>query len=335
MKPASHTDDKRPVLFVGNRWINTIYTGYGVIKQRILLQILEELQMEIKKVMNGSRLQLPSVPFMALNLDMSKIIHFNNYYQVRKAVREMSTQRVKIYNDPTFKQQIYLEAPLLIGYEPTAERRTISLHIKREIVELLLRVDFKNNKAAQYTKFDPFTITHIAHGVCKYRMPLYLMICSYANKGGFTIDIDQLRQRLQVEEKYKGFDNFHRFILKHVQKELQLFGAYGFNFTLVKTGKSVKQVVFKIFANTKYDPNHVWLRLQRALHQELPYFMRFTEEQHEQFNYLLTGQHDLDEVLKKFQHIHKALVKRKLQNDPVKSAYHYTIRAIHEQFPPG
>jgi plasmid replication initiation protein len=334
---SQDSQDKRPLLFIGNRWVNTIYSNYGVIKQRILLQIIEALQNDIKKVMRGKRVSdynIPSGQDVYLHLDMSKIVHYNNYHWVRKAVKEMSMQSIQIYNDPTFKSEIYLRDTLLNGFELTKEKKVIALRLKKGIAELLLHVDFSRtkNRALQYTKFDPFTVTHSSS---KYMYPLYTMICSYAEKGGFTIGIDELRTRLQVEEKYRGFDNFHRFVLKHIQKELQIFGSYGYNFTLVKTGKVVKKIVFKIFANKKYDHNHVWLRIQRALNDELPYYARFTPEQREQTNYLLTGKFDLDQVLTKLQHIHKALVKRKDQGDQVRNAFAYFIRSLHEQFPPG
>lgn len=336
------SEDKRSLLFISNRWVNTVYSGYGIIKQRILLQILQACQENIKLVMRGKKVgdfNIPAGRDVCIELDMSQIIHYNNYYQVRKAIKEMCITPVQIYNDPDFKKPIYVSAPLLNGYEPVPkDRKKVILLLKKNIIELLLHVDYKYSeksreyKAQQYTKFDPFTVSHSSS---KYMYPLYTMICSYAEKGGFTIGTDEIRQRLQVEEKYKGFDNFHRYVLKHVQKELQIFGAYGFNFTLVKTGKVVKKIVFKIFANKKYDPNHVWLKLQRALTEELPYYARFTEDQREQFNYLLTGKYDLDQVLTKLQHIHKALVKRKDRGDQVRNAFAYTIQSIHEQFPPG
>lgn len=345
MGSGSQNTDKRPLLFISNRWVNTIYTGYGVIKQRILLQVIESLQDDIKKVMRGKRVSdynFPAGSDVCIHLDMSKVAHYNNYHWVRKAIKEMSEQPIQIYNDASFKSKIYLGATLLNGFDITKEKKVVALRIKKNIAELLIHVDFKQTKkppfekkAQQFTQFDAGTISNINYGACKYRLPLYLMICSYAEKGGFTIDVDELRTRLQVEEKYKGFDNFHRHILKHVQKELQIFGAYGFNFSLVKTGKVVKKIVFKVFANQKYDPNHVWIRLQRALTQDLPYFVRFTEEQREQFNYLLTGKHDLDVVLTKFQYIHKALVKNKEQGNATKSAFAYTLSAIHNEFPPG
>jgi len=337
---GAHTDDKRPPLFVGNRWVNTIYTGYGIVKQKILLQILEQLQGDIKKVMNGSRVNFPNVPVVLLQLDMSKICHYNNYHWVRKAVKEMCSQEIKIYNDNTFKQDIYVSAPLLHTFHQMEDKKIITLQVKRNIAELLIHVDFnrapkdgKKPHAFQYTSFDRFTIDHSSS---KYMFPLYTMVCSYAERGGFEMKIDELREHLQVEEKYRGFDNFHRFVLRHVQKELEKCGQYCFNYTLIKKGRDVTRIVFKIFKNKKqFDYNDVWMKIYRTLRQDLPYYMRFNEDQLEQFNYLLTGEYDLDAVLAKLIYVHKALVKRKDAGDAVNKPFIYTIQAIHKEFPPG
>ncbi len=330
------------LLFICNRWVNTIYSNYGVVKQRILLEILKAVQGQILQVMNGKKVVDFNITNQGvmLQLDMSLISHHNNYFRIREAVKEMSTKPIQIYNDPTFKGPVYFPAPLLAGYEVTNKKRVINLYIKKQIIELLLHVDYKPDKktreykAQQYTKIDmaPLAPELIS---CKYTYPLYSMICSYANRGGFTIGIEDLRRRLQVEEKYKGFDNFHRYVLKHVQTALQATGQFGFNFEFVKTGKEIKKVVFKIFSNKKYDPNHVWVRIVQALNKDLPYFARFSQEQREQFNYLLNGDKDLDKVYTKLQHIHKALVKRHQSGDAARNPFQYTLKAIHEEFPPG
>lgn len=341
MSAGSHPEqEKKKLLYIGNRWVNSIYTGYGVTKQKILLQIIETLQTDIRKVMNGKRVAIgvAADQELCMDLDMSKIIHYNNYAQVRKAVEQMSRNPIKIYNDPDFKKPIYFSQPLLSGFEPGNEKKIIKLALKKNIVELLLFVDYKPDKkkgnwrAEQFTSFDAKCLSRLT---CKYYQPIYLMMCSYLTKGGFTIDIDPLRERLQVEEKYKGFDNFNRYVLKHVQKEMQLSADISFNFSVIKTGKVVKQIVFKIFSNTKQDENHSWLKIYRALHQELPHFMRFTELQFSEFNYLLTSKYDLDEVYNKLQHIHKALVRKKEKEGKLHSPFHYTLKAIQEQFPPG
>lgn len=336
----SATEKKeRTLLFMSNKWVNTIYTAYGTVKQRIFLEVLQSLQEKILQVMRGARVtDFKVMDIHAIDIDMSRLVHYNNYHQVRKAVKEMCEQPIRIYNDISYKTFQYADpTPLLHAFKATSDKKILRIGIKKNIAELLLHVDFSRSgknagKAFQYTKFDTLALDRV-HCSSKYTFPIYTKICSYGEKSGFEMPIDELREWLQVEEKYKGFDNFHRYVLKHVQKELQISGKYGFNFSVKKTGKVVKSVVFKIFNNEKYDPNHIWLKLRRALTEELPYFARFTDEQREQFNYLLQG-HDLEKVYAKFQHIHKALVKRKEAGDAVNKPFIYTIRVIHDAFPP-
>lgn len=341
---SAQEQNKRKLLFISNRWVNTIYTDYGVVKQKILLQIIEQLQEKIIKVMRGTRVSsfgiLPGQEIL-IDLDMSRIYKYNNYHQVRKAIKQMSDNAIKIYNDPSFKTNIYYMAPLLSGYEPTKEKRIVQVAIKKNIAELLLFVDYgpSKKKQGEYVakQFTPLDVNSLQALTSKYYFPIYTMMASWATTGGFTIDIEELRERLQVEEKYKGFDNFHRYVLKHVQKEMQISANYSFNFTLIKTGKVVKKIAFKIFSNAKQDPNHAWLKIYRALNEELPYFMKFTEEQRAQFNYLLTGKYDLEAVHKKLQYIHSFLVKKKQQLQPVPGPriFLYTLEAIEKDFPPG
>lgn len=340
--------DKRKLLFISNRWINTAYSGYGIIKQRILLEVLHQLQDRISMVMNGKTVasfnMLPGYCY-PVDIDMSNIVHFNNYHQVRKSVKQMCSTPIQIYNDPSYKQPIYFSEPLFNSSEPGTEKKILKIFIRKEIMELLLHVKYERTKesakkvAQQYTSFDKTVINRLMQkGVmCRYTYPLYTMICSYANKGGFTIDVDQFRRRLDVEAKYKGFDNMHRFVIKHVQKELEVSGDYKFNYTLVKNGRTVKQIIFKVISNKKYDPNHAYVRIVQALTTELPYFARLTEHQRETFNYLLNGDHDLDEVLKKVHKIHDNLVKRKQEGREVLAValMAYIRKSLHEQFPPG
>ena len=127
----------------------------------------------------------------------------------------------------------------------------------------------------------------------------------------------------------------NKFVLKHVQKILEIQGQYCFNYKLVKEGRTVKSLVFKVFKNkAKFDYNHIWLKIQRALTQELPYFAKFTEEQREQFNYLLTGKYDLDQVYTKLKHIHTTIVKKKTLGEKIHNHFAYTLQSLQREFEP-
>ncbi len=312
--------DKRPLLFMGNRWVNTIYTRYGTIKQRILLQILENklIQTSIAQVMNGRRVEefnFAPGKDIAITVDLSKISKYNNYHQVRKALEQMSKDPIRIYDDPTFKKQVYQERPLIAGYDHTPGKKEVIIWVSSDVAKMLIYVDYqrerKNGKdphAYQFTGFDAFTLRN-TDKTCKYVWPLYTMICSYKERGWFEISVEDLRRRLQLDETYKGWHEVNRRILKHVQQLFNIAGGYSFNFKGEKTGRDVTKVVFKVFKNTKFDPNHIWLKITRALTEELPYYMRFTELQQEKLNYLLDEKkYDLHKVYDKLQKVHKYLV---------------------------
>ncbi len=337
-----HSQDTRNILSMSNRWTNTVYTGYGRLKQRIFLELLQLMQSQIKKVMfNGGDITtlIPAGHDFIVALDMNKVANYNNYYQVRTAVKEMSTQAIDIYADPTFKKQEFFTLPLLNGYDATKEKRIILVRIKKNIAELMMHVDYKRNKstgkwrAEQYVQFDRETINYSSS---RYMFPLYTMISSYSEKGGFNISVEELRLRLQVPDKYAGFDNLNRFVLKHIQEELKRCGGkYSFNYTQEKQGNKVKRLAFKVFANNvKFNYNDVWLKIQRALTEELPHFARLTDEQREETNYLLNGSYNLDEVLKKILKIHAVIETKKQNREKISSVFQYLLRGLHEKFPP-
>lgn len=349
------TPQKRPLLFMGNRWTRTIYTGFGVIKQRILLQILEsdKVKKAISQVMNGRRVEdfnLPDGELVPVEVDMSRICKYNNYHQVRQALKEMSETPVSIFNDPTFKKNVYLERPLIAGFDHTPGKKKVLILITPEIARMLIYVDYERRPkpdpitlklrdpyAYQFTKFDPMTVRSMGR-MCKYAMPLYTWICSYASRGGFEWTTEEMRKNLQLDETYKGYHEVNRRILKHVQKLFEISGEYSFNFDGKKTGRDVTKIVFKVFKNTKFNPDHAWLKIEKALTEELPYYMRFTELQYSSLNYLLDEKtYDLEAVYQKICKVHKYLMdlKAKGRRDVAKISYDYLIKSLHEQFPPG
>lgn len=344
MSAGDNIQDLRKNFAISNRWVNTIYNGYGIIKQRILRHIWQhpDIQQCIWAGIKGKGAQFKGEDDYLVPLDMSTIVHFNNYYQVRKALKEMSTQDISVYWDPTYKHfrpDDFRKGPLLNGFDVTREKRIVNIRIKKSIAQALVRVDpgEKRGTPAHFTQFDCETMQYSR---CKYMQPLYLMICSYANNknSGFQVDIETLRLRLQVEEKYKGYADLNKYILKFLQEELKRFGKWCFNHSPIKTGKTVTAISFKIFKNkTPFNYNDSWLKLQRALDGDdnMPWFKQISFDQRENFNYLLTpGMYDLDEVYKKLQHIHAGIVKKKNNREKIHSIFMYVQRALHERFPP-
>lgn len=329
------TDQQKTYSCISNRWINSIFRNYGVLKQRIFREIIEQLQPAIKSNFQGKTILFKPGLELCLDLDMSRIMRYNNYYQVKKALKEMCTDLVDIYNDSSYKsftKESFRPAPLLQSWEPN-KGRMVKVVIKKNIAELLMNLDKKNvSIPIHFTLFKPLKNIEMS---CKYTYPLHMLMSTYAGKAGFTMTLEELRTRIQVEEKYKGFDNFNKKILKHVQAELKIFGQYCFNYTTIKTGKTVKKLIFKVWANTtKLDENHIWLKIQKALQEDLPHFLKFSADEREHFNYLLTGKYNLQEVYDKLHYIHKAIEKKYNTPNRIPNVWAYTWKAMHNDFPP-
>ncbi len=341
--PGTNIQDKRELLFISNRWVNTIYSGYGIIKQRILLEIFRELQPQIEPIRKGkarvSDYNLGKDPI--INLDMSKIVSYNNYHIVRQYLAEMSVQPIQLYSDPEYSQPLYQPTPLLNGFDRTDKARMVQLRVKRNIAELLLHIDYGWNKAANkksafhYTGFDAYTIREAG---CRYVHPLYTMMCSYTQKM-FRIKVKDLRLRLDVEEKYKGFDNLHRFVIKPVQQLLKIYGLYGFNYELHKDGgKDIDSITFKVFKNNPATGAHSWKKIKELFEGDnaLPFFARMSPEDVEQFNYLLDedSKYDLVAVYNKMVNVHKQMIRKRENNSAIPKPFAYLWRSIVEKFPP-
>ncbi len=345
MTEASQQRHDRTILSMSNRWTRSIYTGYSAVKHRIFLEILEHFQPYINSIMNGGKSDLSKVP--AIMLDMSKIAGHNNYAYVRQALTEMTTQDIFIYDDTSFKGEIYRKCPLINGFDRTEEKRIVRIRMNKSIAQLLLHIDYKQSKRApfewrpeQYTQFDKETV-RTSHN--KYMFAMYTFISSWAERGGTLqpVPVEKLRQMLCVEEKYKGFDALNQNILKPLKGELDRIGRYSFNYSCEKAGKKVKAVNFKVYKNKElWDQDDTWVKICKMLDGNgCPHFAHFKSDERQEFMYLVNGSYDLDLVKNKLQHIHDQIEKNKNNPNPDKRVarerkFIYTFSIIRRDFPP-
>lgn len=330
------TEQQKAYSCISNRWVNTIFRGYGVIKQRIFREIIEQLQVPIKSNFQTRSPIVMSDPYLTVDLDMSRVMKHNNYYQVRKALDQMYKDQIDIYADPTyknFKPENFIKGTLLHAWKEH-KGRYVKLGIKKNIAELLLNLDRKNaSTAVQFTLFTPLKNLELT---CKYTYPLHMLLASYANRSGFSMKLDEFRTRLQIDEMYTGFDNVNKKILKPVQEKLKIFGDHCFSFTPIKTGKEVTSLVFKIWPNkNKMNEDHIWLKIQKRIQEEYEHFKKFSPEELYKFDYLLTGKYNLNEVYDKLEYVHKAVVKQKARDSRlIPNVFVYLLKALHNDFPP-
>jgi hypothetical protein len=334
--------DQRTLLFLSNRWVNSIYSDYGRVQRNIFLQIIEQLQPLIKQVKNGVKvqnLQALQQPYYEMAIDMSLISGYNNYRYVRKQILEMCRKPIYFFSEPAYNyhKPVYEQGVLIHQAAPGKgnKRRYMYIRIRQHTAQLLCQVDRSKKdltKPAHWTSFDTETIRY---SNTKYMMQMYMMVASWATEGGFEMTLENFRTWMGITDSYAGFDNINKFILKPCKAQMDIGGKFSFNYDTIKSGKTVTTIKFKVWSKKKYDYNHPWMKIMRALDHELPKFANFNDDQREQLNYLLSDyKDDLDKVYRKFTSVHRSLINQLNTGQRFTSFFRYLLISLHKDFPP-
>ena len=170
--------DSRTWLNMSN-YITTMSSDYSVLQLKIVILIIEKMQMYISKVINNTPLDLfGERESVLINIEYRELgITSNKYTIAREVAMKMITTPVSfdIINPLTGEKAWYctgLISSVLIPKKKNS--RSFSVEIKREIMDVLLNVD------KGFTQF----IKEIAFNASsKYTIRLYMLISSWKNKG--------------------------------------------------------------------------------------------------------------------------------------------------------
>lgn len=207
--------DSRTWLNMSN-YITTMSSDYSVLQLKIVILIIEKMQMYISKVINNTPFDLfGERESVLINIEYRELgITSNKYTIAREVAMKMITTPVSfdIINPLTGEKAWYctgLISSVLIPKKKNS--RSFSVEIKREIMDVLLNVD------KGFTQF----IKEIAFNASsKYTIRLYMLISSWKNKGGFSIDMGKFRKWLKLENKYNDYKDLYRRVIRPVYEEL-------------------------------------------------------------------------------------------------------------------
>ena len=85
----------------------------------------------------------------------------------------------------------------------------------------------------------------------KYSKRLYEYCCKWKDKGGFPLELKELREILNVENKFKQLGQLKQYVLEIAKKELKEHADVWFDYSLHKVGgsRSFNEIRFKIHQN--------------------------------------------------------------------------------------
>lgn len=244
-------------IYQPNRVTNAIYV-YSLIQERLLNALIFYLQEAIKERMGGhdyTKLALfhmfQTDQIYRFKIPLKEISTPQNYGHVKESIKKLASLVVEIpYRDEHTKKQMLRYTGLIRANVPRNNERTshIEVEIEKKVAHLLIEIDLnKEGKPVNYTRFE-YQIAQNA--TSKYTSRIYKLLCSWRNKGGFVMRLDDFRQWLGIEDKYKYYNDIKKHILIPVQEELFEKADCWFNcenagFAL-REGNSVNRLNFKV-----------------------------------------------------------------------------------------
>jgi plasmid replication initiation protein len=122
------------------------------------------------------------------------------------------------------------------------------VEIDKRIAKLL--IDIEQNQFGQPINYTRFLYSIAQSAKNKYTSRIYKLICSWRKKGGFVISLDNFREQLGIDSKYKYYNDIRKHILVPVQEELFEKADCWFNCNsedfITKQGNTVTHLNFKV-----------------------------------------------------------------------------------------
>ena len=136
-------------------------------------------------------------------------IDVKNSKYVKKAVKELQKKPITIKDTP----KEWISAPLLCGVKIDYSRNQIHFNIDSFIKPLI--IDLRS-------RFTTFYISSCLKLTKKYSKRIYMMANQFANTGVWYVTVDDLRERLDLKEKYKVWKQFDQRVIEGSLLEINL-----------------------------------------------------------------------------------------------------------------
>lgn len=114
-------------------------------------------------------------------------------------------------------------------------------------------------------RYTQYPLVNVLAFKSKYSIRLYELLRSYTKKDELQFEINELRNLLDAEKYVHGYD-FKRFVLEVAEKEINQYADdLRVEYQLVKTGKKVTSVKFRIWKPEYWDQMTTWQEQRHRL----------------------------------------------------------------------
>ena len=96
-----------------------------------------------------------------------------------------------------------------------------------------------------HRRFTSYRLAEVADLVSIYSIRLYEMLVQYQDTGLFIVTVEDLRERLELQDKYKRFANLKARVIAPAVKELNQKTSLDVTWQPIKQGKAVHRLEFR------------------------------------------------------------------------------------------
>ena len=203
-----------------------------------------------------SKLNKDDKNFKPIRMEITDIIRFfksNDSATTYKAIAETPTTLDKRIEIPYTTK----EGGRRYGYIRLLQKYTIPADDKKsnQYIELRFNDDLKPHLLELKDKFSKYDIANIIDMQSVYSFRMFEILKSYEFRKSIELDVDVLKEMLEVAKKYKNYTDFRINVIEKAQEDLTKFCDITFSFEERKgvKGKKIESLLFHIRKNT---PTH-------------------------------------------------------------------------------
>lgn len=295
-------------IYQPNRVTNGRFEQFTLTQYKLLASLIYQFQKAIQLDMEGRDWRQLEMFSNEENKDLIRVgipLHTIGKPNQYKEIVEQATglMNAKTYLKSQLGADYISVASLVTKIDIPVKENGMSvlyLHMYKDVAKLLIEIDKKqlDNGKAQPVNFTRYLYEVALSATNKYTLKLYMLLCSWRQKGEFFIPLEQLYKDLGLEEgEYKKFFDFKRRILLPVQADLEGVADCWFDCNErgfeVKKGRSVIGLNFKVITQKRLQDKSEQADHCRYILRD---HMKFSQKQLEELEPIFREQFFMQEI---------------------------------------
>ncbi|MEK7203207.1 MAG: RepB family plasmid replication initiator protein, partial [Patescibacteria group bacterium] len=221
--------EKRLVVRKHNQLINARYS-FSLAETRLVLKLLSLININ-DEIFKRYKIEVKDFD------DITKHKGLSEYERVKQTIEDLQKKLIHIPLEDGFLQTAWIASAKYFEHESM-----VRVEISEELRPYLLQLK---------EHFTWYELEQLLSLSSAHSFRIYELLKQYQNIGVREFEMEELKEILNVKDKYKLYNDFRRRVILQAQKELEQHTDIRFDFKPLKKRKKVTHLKFFIYPNQK------------------------------------------------------------------------------------